>query len=146
AHCDYSPARATFAQDLLAQGATELRADEAEFALRSVASSVVGVRTGRMDRVAFGGDALSVANGDPLPAKVTGTGSPSGAVVAAFLAVDDDPFAAAASAILAFGTAAEMAAEQARGPGSFEPALLDAQAALGGDDIVQRAKVKHEQG
>lgn len=146
AHCDYSPGRAAFAGELLTQGATVLRANEAEFALLAVPSSVVAVRTGKTDRVAFGGDALAVANGDPLAAKVTGTGCSSGALIAAFLAIDDDAFSAAAAAILAFGVAAEMAAEQARGPGSFEPALLDALAALDGDDIITRGRVQHEPG
>lgn len=146
AHCDYSPARAALAQELLAQGVTALRANEAEFALLAVPPSVIGVRTGKTDRVAFDDEAVVIANGHALTAKVTGTGCLSGAVIAAFLAVGDDPFSATAAAILAFGVAAEMAAEHARGPGSFEPALLDALAALGGDDIVQRARVKHEQG
>jgi len=79
-------------------------------------------------------------------ARVTGTGCLSGAVIAAFLAVEDDRHIAAAAAMLALGVAAENAAGHASGPGSFEPALLDALAALDGRDIIERARVTHEQG
>jgi hydroxyethylthiazole kinase len=47
--------------------------------------------------------------------------------------------------MVVFGIAAEMAGETATGPGSFEPALLDALANLGGAHILQFAKADHEQ-
>jgi len=146
AHCDYSPPRAAFAQELLALGPAVLRANAAEYALLRVPDEVVAVRTGKADRIAFAGAALAVKNGHPLMAKVTGTGCLSGALIAAFLAVGGDRFAATASAMLVTGVAAEIAARQARGPGSFEPALLDALAALSGDDIIQHARLGDEQG
>lgn len=146
AYCDYSPGRARFADEMLARGASVLRANEAEFTQLSVPSRTIGVRTGKTDRVALGASALVISNGHPLTAKVTGTGCLSGALIAAFLAVADDRMLAAASAILVLGIAAEQAGERARGPGSFEPALLDALAALGGDDIITHARIHREQG
>lgn len=146
AHCDYSPPRARFAQDLLARRPAALRANMAEYTLLTVPEHVVAVETGVIDRIGFAGRTISVANGDPLMAKVTGTGCLSGAVIAAFLAVDADRHMATAAAMLTLGVAAEKAALHARGPGSFEPALLDALAALDGSDLIQRAKVTHEQG
>ncbi|MBB6011994.1 hydroxyethylthiazole kinase [Aquamicrobium lusatiense] len=145
-HCDYSPPRAAFAQDLLTRGPAVLRANAAEFDLLSVPAGVVAVRTGRQDRIAYNGSAFSVVNGHPLTALVTGTGCLSGAVIAAFLAIEPDPYLAACAAMLAFGVAAEMAGTAAAGPGSFEPALLDALANLEGAHILSFAKADHEQG
>jgi hydroxyethylthiazole kinase len=146
AHCDYSPPRAVYAAALLARAPAVLRANAAEHDMLAAPAGTVSVRTGEADRVACGGKRLTVENGHPLMARVTGTGCLSGAVTAAFLAVEDDAFVAAASAMLAIGVAAEMAAEAARGPGSFEPALLDALAALGSIDIVHRARIGHGEG
>ncbi len=146
AHCDYSPPRAAFAQELLGQGTTVLRANAAEHELLAVPESIISIRTGEADRVSLGRDSLTIANGHPLMAKVTGTGCLSGAVAAAFLAVTADRFAASASAMLAMGVAAEIAAEHARGPGTFEPALLDALAGLTTEDIITRARVLDDEG
>lgn len=146
AHCDYSPPRAAFAQELLAGRASVLRANAAEYDLLSVPPETVAVRTGEADRIASSGRVLLVENGHELMARVTGTGCLSGAVTAAFLSVSPDSFVASASAMLAMGVAAEMAADHARGPGTFEPALLDALWALTGEDIVARARIRDEQG
>ena len=144
AHCDYSPPRAVFAQDLLARGPAVLRANAAEHRLLRVPSGVVGVRTGEEDRIESAGAAIVVANGHPFMAKVTGTGCLSGAVIAAFVAVGGDPFLAAASAMLVMGVAAEIAFRHARGPASFEIALLDVLSGLLEKDIVQNARVRSD--
>ncbi|MDN5928318.1 MAG: hydroxyethylthiazole kinase [Hyphomicrobiales bacterium] len=141
AHCDYSPMRVRFAQDLLEHQPTALRANAAEYELLTVPDRVVAVETGAVDRISFAGRMVMVASGDPLMARVTGTGCLCGAVIAAFLAVDDEPHAATAAAMVVLGVAAEKATLRAGGPGSFEPALLDALAALDGEDILERAKV-----
>jgi hydroxyethylthiazole kinase len=141
AHCDYSPPRAHFAQDLLERRPTALRANVAEYGMLTVPDHVVAVETGTIDYIGFGERRISVANGDPLMARVTGTGCMGGAVIAALLAVDDDSHAAAAAAMLALGVAAQNAARRAGGPGSFEPALLDALAALDGNAIIEQARV-----
>jgi hydroxyethylthiazole kinase len=146
AHCDYSPPRAAFAQDLLARGPAVLRANASEFALLEVPAPVIGVHTGAIDLVRHGDRSLAIENGHALTAKVTGTGCLSGAVIAAFLAVERDAFQAAAAAMLVVGVAAESAAETARGPGSFEPALLDALYRLDPAGIARRARVSHGQG
>ena len=141
AHCDYSPPRAAFAQELLARGPAVLRANAAEHRLLSVPAGVVGIVTGGADRIALGSRTVAVGNGHEWMVKVTGTGCLSGAMVAAFLAVGDDPFAAAAAAMLAIGVAAELAAPHARGPGTFEPALLDALSALTPQDILDHGRI-----
>jgi hydroxyethylthiazole kinase len=141
AHCDYSPPRAAFAQQLLARSPAAMRANAAEYGLLDVPPDVVAVRTGSRDHVSRAGTVLAVANGHPLMAKVTGTGCLSGAVIAAFIAVADDH----AAAMLAMGVAAEMAGAKVEGPGSFEPALLDAMAGLDRADILGRARVADDE-
>ena len=146
AHCDYSPPRAAFAQELLARSPAVLRANASEFVLLSVPDPVVGVRTGAADLVRQGERSLAIENGHGLTAKVTGTGCLSGAIIAAFLAVEQDAFQAAAAAMLVVGVAAEIAGETAHGPGSFEPAFLDALDRIGPAEITTRARVAHDKG
>lgn len=145
AHCDYSPPRATFAQELLARGPAVMRANASEFVLLSVPDTVVSVRTGASDLVRQGKQTLAIENGHALTAKVTGTGCLSGAIIAAFLAVERDALQAAAAAMLVVGVAAEIAGETAHGPGSFEPAFLDALDRIGPAEITRRARVAHAQ-
>ena len=144
AHCDYSPLRAAFAQELLARGPAVLRANAAEHVLLEVPSEVVGVQTGKADRIVLAGGATVVSNGHPFMAKVTGTGCLSGAVIAAFVAVGDDRFIAAAAAMLVMGVAAEIAARDAKGPASFGVALLDVLSELSAEDIAQVARCHDE--
>jgi hydroxyethylthiazole kinase len=143
AHCDYSLPRAAFAQELLAYGPAVLRANASEFVLLTVPDPVVGVRTGATDLVKYGTRSLAIENGHPLTAKVTGTGCLSGAIIAAFLAVERDAFQAA---MLVVGVATEMAGETAHGPGSFEPAFLDALDRVCPAEIATRARVAYAQG
>jgi hydroxyethylthiazole kinase len=99
--------------------------------------------TGPVDQVSDGESVLSVANGHELLAAVTGTGCMSSALTGCFLAAKPwEPLAAAAEALAAFGVAAEDAAAEARGPGSFHVALYDALAALDPATLDGRARVQ----
>ncbi len=102
--------------------------------------SVVAV-TGERDFITDGARAILVSGGDPMMQYVTGTGCAASVIVAAFLAVGDDPLMAAASALAFFGLAAQKAVQKSHGPGSFwmhtldalygiEPAELDAAARI----------------
>jgi len=82
--------------------------------------------TGPTDLVTDGDRTIRVANGHPLMGYVTGTGCAATAVIGAFLAVDDDPVSATATALAFFGLAGEKAGEKAAAPGSFQTALIDA--------------------
>jgi len=82
--------------------------------------------TGPVDLITDGNHAVHVSNGHPLMACVTGTGCTATAVIGAFLAVDNDPFSAAATALAFFGLAGEVAGEKAQAPGSFMIKMLDA--------------------
>jgi hydroxyethylthiazole kinase len=115
-------------------------ADLAREAARSLA--VVASVTGAVDHVSDGDAVLAVANGHELLATVTGTGCMSSAITGGFLAAKpDDPLAAAAEALAAFGVAGEDAARDANGPGSFHVNLYDALAALDPAALDGRARI-----
>ncbi len=115
-------------------------ADLARAAARNL--GLVASVTGQIDHVSDGDRVLAVANGHELLAAVTGTGCMSSAITGCFLAVEPDrPLEAAAEALAAFGVAAEDAARDAQGPGSFHVGLYDALAALEPETLDARAKI-----
>jgi hydroxyethylthiazole kinase len=121
-------------------GAGDDPAKLAQLAARSL--GVVASVTGPVDHVSDGERALAVANGHELLASVTGAGCMSSAISGCFLAAKgDEPFEAAAEALAAFGVAAENAARDAKGPGTFHANLYDALAALDPDALDARAKI-----
>jgi hydroxyethylthiazole kinase len=97
--------------------------------------------TGAVDHVSDGERSAAIANGHALMASITGTGCMSTAITGCFLAAQDDSFAAAVEALVAFGVAGEDAAAEAKGPGSFHVALYDALAGLDPATLSSRAKV-----
>jgi hydroxyethylthiazole kinase len=102
---------------------------------------VIASVTGPVDHVSDGEATLAVANGHELLGAVSGTGCMSTAITGCFLAARDDPLAAAAEALAAFGVAGEDAAEGARGPGSFHVALYDALYNLDPATLDTRARI-----
>ena len=82
-----------------------------------------------------------ISNGHELMDKVTAMGCALGAVLAAFCAVESDPFAAAVQALTVFAVAGDVAGEQAKGPGSFVPAFLDALYAIDQETLKKRALI-----
>ena len=115
-------------------------ADLARTAARNL--GLVASVTGPIDHVSDGDRVLAVANGHELLATVTGTGCMSSAITGCFLAVAEDlPLEAAAAALAAFGVAAEDAARDAKGPGSFHVGLYDALAALEPETLDARARI-----
>lgn len=107
--------------------------------------SVVAV-SGPVDMITDGERLIRVANGDALLTRVTGGGCALGAVMAAFLGVarGDEAYAltAVAAASLVYEIAAERAAAQSAGPGSFAVALLDALAVLEPGDLASVARIE----
>ena len=115
-------------------------AELARDAARSL--GLIAAVTGPVDHVSDGERAAAVSNGHELLASITGTGCMSTALTGCFLAGKDDPFEAAAEALIAFGVAGEDAAVAAKGPGSFHVGLYDALAALDPVTLTARAKVE----
>jgi hydroxyethylthiazole kinase len=97
--------------------------------------------TGREDLVTHGPTVVRIANGHPLLAGITGSGCMATAAIAAAAAVDPDPLAAAVAGLLWLEIAAEEAAAEATGPGTFRGALIDAVAALERRTIEARARI-----
>jgi hydroxyethylthiazole kinase len=92
-------------------------------------SCVVAV-SGLVDYVTDGINVIEVPGGSALLTRITGTGCALGALVAAFVAVDDDVLFAAAAASAVFKAAGECAARNDPGTGTFGVALMDALDAL----------------
>ena len=97
--------------------------------------------TGEVDYVTDGRRVVEIHNGHALMTRVTGLGCSATAVIGAFLAVESDALAATVAALAVFGVAGELAAEQARGPGSLQVELLDALYALDAATLTARARV-----
>jgi hydroxyethylthiazole kinase len=127
-----------------ATDAPEAAADAARL-LASRHGSVVAV-SGPVDLITDGERTYRIANGDALLTRVTGGGCALGAVMAAFLgaarATALSPLIAVTAASLFYTIAAERAAAQAAGPGSFAVAFLDALAATTSADLEDAARVE----
>jgi len=169
----FLPVRTALARDLLALGPTVLRGNASEVLAvlgasaggRGVdstvgtddarAAAVDAVAARRVAAVAVSGPVdllvapgigvVRVANGTELLTRITGGGCALGAVVAAFTAVSpEDPGAAAVAATAVHTIAAELAAREAGGPGTFQPLFLDRLASLSPDDVVRTARITVE--
>jgi len=127
------------------RGVESMAAGDAPAELARLAGRKFGVVasvTGPVDHVSDGDGVLAVANGHPLLAAVTGTGCMSSAITGCFLAAKPtSPLETAAEALAAFGVAAEDAASDAKGPGSFHMRLYDALAALEPSSLDARARI-----
>jgi len=89
--------------------------------------------SGEVDYVTDGSEVVAVPGGHPLMTRVTGVGCALGATMAALLPVAASPLRAATSASAVFAAAGQRAAGSCSGPGTFEPAFLDALHALGSE-------------
>lgn len=144
-----SPIRCAYARDLLRLKPDLVRLNEAEqsalFEDRHAVESLINdgavlAVTGAEDRIESTREDFRLRNGHPLMARVTATGCAGGAVLAAFASVEPDTALAAAAGLSVFNIAGEMAAGEARGPGSLVPELLDALYTMTSRDIEVRLK------
>jgi hydroxyethylthiazole kinase len=151
---DRSEPRAEMARNLAMKEPRVVRANAAEFGALTQAEPTpealdkftldhitVAACTGAVDLVSSGAKRVRIENGHPFMAQVTGIGCAESALVAAMVAVEDDEFIAAVGGLLSLNVAGELAAQSAKGPGSFVPALLDALAALDAGQVVERARL-----
>mgnify|MGYP002651067159 FL=1 len=154
---DRSKPRAAFAKALLAKKPRAMRLNAAEFAalagkgedgiddaalvrFAKARRTVIGL-TGAQDFIRDGERLATIANGDPLMARVTAMGCVASALVGAALAVEPDAWKAMAAALIAVGVAGEVAAARSRGPGSFAMEILDAVYALDRGTLMAKARV-----
>jgi hydroxyethylthiazole kinase len=152
---DRSEPRAAYARSLVAQKPGAIRLNASEFAALAGAEPndaslaryaldnlAVVALTGTVDRITDGVEHIEIENGHPLMARVTAMGCAASALGAAFLSVENNPYLAAAAALLCFGVAGGIAGERASGPGSFATAIIDALYALDRDALEEKARVK----
>jgi hydroxyethylthiazole kinase len=154
---DRSKPRAAFAKVLLAKKPRAMRLNAAEFAalagkdedgindaalarFAKTKRTVIGL-TGAQDFIRDGERLATIANGDPLMARVTAMGCVASALVGAALAVEPDAWKAMAAALIAVGVAGEVAAARSHGPGSFAMEILDAVYALDRGTVMAKARV-----
>jgi hydroxyethylthiazole kinase len=136
---------------ILAGGAAEIKGVESiavcgdvaqlAAALARVTGSVVAV-TGAVDRVTDGKRLVEVKNGHPLMGAVVGTGCMTASVMGCFAAVEPDRLIAAVAALVSFNVAAELAAEEARGPADFKAKLFDRLYRLQPDEVNRMQKIE----
>jgi hydroxyethylthiazole kinase len=103
-------------------------------------SCVVAI-TGPRDIIVHNERHAEVANGHPMLATITGSGCMSTSLIAAFMAVETDPWLATIAGLVAMGIAGEVAAPKSSGPGTFRAQLLDAVAALTPEQLSSQQKV-----
>jgi hydroxyethylthiazole kinase len=84
------------------------------------------VISGRVDVIIDQDQEVHIPYGTPLFTKVTGMGCGATAIIGAFAAVNKNYFKAAIHAMTLYTLAGELAAANAKGPGTFATALLDA--------------------
>jgi hydroxyethylthiazole kinase len=150
---DRSEPRAELARSLAMKEPRVVRANIGEFSalMRGTADAdaldrfaldniTVAACTGPVDFVTSGAKRARIENGHPWMAQVTGIGCAETALIAAFVAVEDDEFVAAVAGLLVMEIAGESAAKAAQGPGSFSPALIDAIAALDAGQVERLAR------
>lgn len=110
----------------------------------SEASGAVVAVSGPQDLIVFSGQKVTVENGHPMMARVTGLGCILTGLIGAFAAVENDPLAAAVGAIAFLGLAGEQAALQAKGPGTFKTTLLDILFTLTPEEMAKGIKLAEE--
>ncbi|MFC1693899.1 hydroxyethylthiazole kinase [Candidatus Latescibacterota bacterium] len=115
-------------EDVTTKGveATRIKADLLTLAKKfAVESKAVVVITGKEDVVADRISAYLVKNGHEMMGSVVGTGCMAASVIGSFAAVEKDSARAAASGLVCFGIAGELAAAYSKGQGSFKSNFFD---------------------
>lgn len=115
-------------------------------------SGAVIVISGPIDILADSQEAWAVRNGDPLMARITGSGCMTAAILGCCLGArpqktQEDAMRACLCGVCAMGVCGELAAErmsrgQARGTGTYRVLLMDAMSALDGKTLATRARAE----
>lgn len=115
-------------EDGMAHGVDSSAASDAAVAAAQRLARSIGAAvavTGAIDYVTDGTQTISIHNGHPMMARVTGLGCTATAIVGACLAVEPDHLLATVCGLAITAVAGEIAAERARGPGSLQLEILD---------------------
>jgi hydroxyethylthiazole kinase len=126
-------------------------ASSVEMSLPDVARALAGKRnctvviTGKEDIVADEKRVVLVKNGHRMMADIVGTGCMAASVMGTFAAVEKDRVAACVAGLVCYEVAAEIAAVQAQGPGSFKVLLFDAVYHLDAETVDRMQKIEEMQ-
>jgi len=121
--------------------ASSFQAKDAALMLAKETNSIIVV-SGETDYITDGNKMVSIKNGSSLMSKVTGMGCTATAITGAFAAIDNDPFQSAVSAMAVMGITGELAALNAKGPGTMQLNFLDELYLLSGEKIKDRLKTE----
>lgn len=114
--------------DVMTRGveATKVEADLIKISKKlSKQYDAVVVITGEEDIITDGEKVFLVRNGHKMMGIIVGTGCMAASVIGAFAGVEKDYALAAASALVCYGIAGELAAPDSNGPGSFKSNFYD---------------------
>jgi len=100
------------------------------------------VITGEEDIIVNSKNMFIVKNGHEIMSHVVGTGCMAASVIGTFAAVHDEPAFAAAAGLCCYEIAAELAAKDAEGPGTFKEKLYDKIFTLNKDSIEKMHKIE----
>ncbi len=101
------------------------------------------VVTGIEDIVADSNNVVLVKNGHNMMANIVGTGCMAASVIGTFAAVEEDMVSASVAGLVCYEVAAELAAKDARGPGTFKEKLFDAAFNLDSATINRMQRVEN---
>ncbi|PKQ62051.1 hydroxyethylthiazole kinase [Labilibaculum filiforme] len=104
--------------------------------LLAKSKNAIVVVSGETDFITNGTEIISITNGSPMMAKVTGMGCTATAMIGAFAGTGEDKLIATASAMAVMSIAGEIAAQKSAGPGSMQVNFLDTLYTLNENDIV----------
>lgn len=100
-------------------------------------TGAVVVISGETDYITDGEKVAKVLNGSTMMGRVTGMGCTATVIVAAFAAVNPDPFQAAVHGMAVMGISGEIAARSATGNGTMQIRFLDVLYNLSGKEIEE---------
>lgn len=99
--------------------------------------------SGQNDFVVKNDKLISLSNGHEMMRYVTGLGCTSSAIIGACLAVEKDPFLAAAAGISMLSIAGELAEKYSNGPGTLQAHILDELYHMNGDKFLSFLKISN---
>lgn len=105
-------------------------------------TSTIVAMTGPIDYVSDGKRVVVLKNGHDYLECVSGTGCMVSSVVGCYVGAHGAKIRAVSAAISVFSIAGEMAAVNAKGPGSFKMELFDSMYNLTEDDVTSRLKME----
>jgi len=132
-------------EDVMTRGveSTGIDADQAEVCLKLAKKySATVVMTGQEDIVTDGDIVYIIRNGNEMMGTIVGTGCMAASVIGSFAGVEKNYARAAVAALVCFEIAAELAAVNSKGPGSFKENFFDELFNLDSANIDRMAKVE----